>query len=669
MNLTMPPPISYPFYMDSPRLPFPMPWATNPYHFPVPVQQHLPRAYQSSMPLPPGSYPLPFVLRQQQPPLRAAPPPGKLLHPASPYSNTRYNHLKQSTSYVNRNRSMETSFHNQQMPTSYHHYPHSYRPSKTKSVSDFQQLSNAHSNHLPKAHSWHSLNPHNQFHRPNGTHPSSASSREQHFYRPKQNAPQRFPPPPPAAHPQHTCLRPSPYDEMPIIHNPIYQRSHSTSSRQSINQNLTGPQMNPPISPSISCSDSSRSSSSSSSSSAASHVSFQERFNGSLRTDPLLAAAMEDFQELRRTSSRSTSLTYVFPLRQFSMKRLIFFLCSAHRRDLSRDSLCSESTPHSMSRSRSHSQSSFTSLERLEIRHLIKALKTKGLRSLELPLSSPLSRSVPVPFTEQSISKPAANMSAGKHQKSSITEELDQKFAQLRSIDPNRDLIYVKPSLLHKQHNNTFPPLSTVRELLQKAQLQSAEDEKKPTDDSTTSPNPMKLKEEDAELTANKPEYAIPQKNPSVVHLRSHKKKDEQMRSFSFCKPMNDLVHETRPASMLNWFQSGLTNQLPATFQPNRMSNIDQNTDGRSLVKENIYASEIDVHVPFPDEKHYFHDPHLMAEYFSACKSSSKHASIFQEFSRLFSRSAHHHQHQAADEKCPRKSKYQKTNYRRCSIM
>lgn len=324
-----------------------------------------------------------------------------------------------------------------------------------------------------------------------------------------------------------------------------------------------------------------------------------------------------------------------------------------------------------MSRSRSHSQSSFTSLERLEIRHLIKALKSKGLQSLELPLPSSLSRSVPASSMEQSISKPSVNISAGKHQKSSITEELDQKFAQLRSIDPNRDLIYVKPSLLHKQHNNTFPPLPTVRELLQKAQMQSSENVKKPTDGSTSSPNPMKITEEeevDTELTATKPEYAVPKKNPSVVHLRSHKKKDEQMRSFSFCKPMNDLVHETRPASMLNWFQSGLSNPLPATFQPNRMSNIDQNTYGRSLVKENIYASEIDVHVPFPDEKHYFHDPHLMADYFSACKSSNKHASIFQEFSRLFSRSAHHH-HQAADEKCPRKSKCQKTNYRRCSIM
>jgi hypothetical protein len=307
-----------------------------------------------------------------------------------------------------------------------------------------------------------------------------------------------------------------------------------------------------------------------------------------------------------------------------------------------------------VSRSRSHSQSSFTSLERLEIRHLIKALKTKGLRSLDLPLSSPLSPSVPAPSVEQSTSKPLANMPIGKHQKSSITEELDQKFAQLRSVDPNRDLIYVKPSLLHKQ-NSTFPPLPTVKELSQRVQIQS-------TDDAISPLDPMK----DDELSANKHEYAVPKKNPSVVHLRANKKKDEQMRSFSFCKPMNDLVHETRPASMLNWLQCGLSNQLPATFQPNRMSNIDQNTYGRSLVKENIYASEIDVHVPFPDEKHYFHDPQLMADYFSACKSSNKHSSIFQEFSRLFSRSAHH---QAVDEKCPRKSKFQKANYRRCSIM
>ena len=285
----MPPPISYPFYMDSPRLPFPMPWATNPYRYPVPIQQHLPPAYQSSMP----SYPLPFVLRQQ--PLRAV-PPGKLLHSVSPYSNTRYNHLKQSTSHVNRHRSMETSLLTQQMCPSPHHY-HPHRPSKTKSVSDFHQLSNAHSNHLSKAHSWHSFDPPHQSHRPHSVHLASASYH-----------PQRYPPPPP--HAQQTCLRPSTYEEMPIIHNPVYQRSHSTSSRNSINQTPPGLQTNQPISPSISSSSSNDSSGSSSNgTSAASHVSFQERFNGSLRTDPLLAAAMEDFQELRRTSSRSTSIT------------------------------------------------------------------------------------------------------------------------------------------------------------------------------------------------------------------------------------------------------------------------------------------------------------------------------------------------------------------------
>ncbi|CAF4672984.1 unnamed protein product, partial [Rotaria magnacalcarata] len=68
-----------------------------------------------------------------------------------------------------------------------------------------------------------------------------------------------------------------------------------------------------------------------------------------------------------------------------------------HNRGLSRDSLCSESTHHSSSSSssttatsssssssssssisRCRSQSSFTSLERLEIRRLIKSLKKNG---------------------------------------------------------------------------------------------------------------------------------------------------------------------------------------------------------------------------------------------------------------------------------------------------
>ncbi len=39
-----------------------------------------------------------------------------------------------------------------------------------------------------------------------------------------------------------------------------------------------------------------------------SHSSLQQRLNGSLRNDPLISAAMEDYRELQRSSSQTTSL-------------------------------------------------------------------------------------------------------------------------------------------------------------------------------------------------------------------------------------------------------------------------------------------------------------------------------------------------------------------------
>jgi hypothetical protein len=49
--------------------------------------------------------------------------------------------------------------------------------------------------------------------------------------------------------------------------------------------------------------------SSSSSSSCSSRSSLQQRFNGSLRNDPLIISAMKDFRQLRRTPSHNSSLT------------------------------------------------------------------------------------------------------------------------------------------------------------------------------------------------------------------------------------------------------------------------------------------------------------------------------------------------------------------------
>jgi hypothetical protein len=144
---------------------------------------------------------------------------------------------------------------------------------------------------------------------------------------------------------------------------------------------------------------------------------------------------------------------------------LKFYFSSPRHRDLSRDSLCSDSTHRSsLSLSRSHSQSSFTSLERLEIRHLIKTLKTKGIQSLNNPIQlSPISP----PLFEQILPKQSSSIPIIKPKKSSITEELDREFNKLRSINPNEDLLLVKPSLIHKE-KKSFPPLPTFDELLHK---------------------------------------------------------------------------------------------------------------------------------------------------------------------------------------------------------
>jgi len=178
--------------------------------------------------------------------------------------------------------------------------------------------------------------------------------------------------------------------------------------------------------------------SSSSSSSNHSHSSLQQRLNGSLRNDPLIIAAMEDYRQLRGSSNQTTPLT-------------------PRRRDLSRDSLCSDSILHSSSSSSSNnnSQSSFTSLERSEIRQLIKTIKTKDTKSLNNPLqSSPIPPSISP--SEQSIATNShSSVSITRPRKSSITEELDREFNKLRVRAPNKELTYVTPSSICKRKKNT----------------------------------------------------------------------------------------------------------------------------------------------------------------------------------------------------------------------
>ena len=272
MNLTMSQPISYPFYMGPPRLPFSIPWTSNPYQFSTPSY--------------PTSYPMPFILSQQLPPQPRANPPPKPMPSYTSYTNTRYNHLKQSTSHVNRHRSMDVSLNSQRSAN----FNYQYRPMKTKSVSDFQQLSQQHSAQLLKAHSWHSMNHLHQL----NTNANSAPQNHSHHHR--QRSPKRKKKshrnhslsPKDKQLPEQGIVRISTYDEMPIIQNPVYK------------ENLPKPKKSTRIN---------SSQQSSSSSTTSSQSSFQKRLNGSLRQDPLLIAAMEDFRQLHRGSSQSTTLT------------------------------------------------------------------------------------------------------------------------------------------------------------------------------------------------------------------------------------------------------------------------------------------------------------------------------------------------------------------------
>ena len=291
MNIAIP----YPFYMDSSRHPFSVPWCSNPYRLPMPVQPHYPPVYQhppsrSSQPYPPA-----FALSQQRSNL-----PPRILHPATPYSNMRYNHLKQSTNHVNRHRSMDAPSHAQHYSVPCHH---EHRPSKTKSVSDFQQTLNPTLNALPKAHSWHCISP---GHQPNPLERLHIHPHDHHYHnhshhhshpQPSARQPQTKPRPP-----RDNLVRVSTSDSMPTMTNPVYQRRARSNSKR-----------NPPTisrQPYSSCSSSSSGSSGSGSGSESDVQSlFQKRFNGSLATDPSILAAMEDFRELRRTSSQSMSLT------------------------------------------------------------------------------------------------------------------------------------------------------------------------------------------------------------------------------------------------------------------------------------------------------------------------------------------------------------------------
>lgn len=227
---------------------------------------------------------------------------------------------------------------------------------------------------------------------------------------------------------------------------------------------------------------------SSTASSNTSYSSLQQRLNGSLRNDPLITAAMQDFQEhVRSSSTQNLSSSYVHFIVSETFSFFKFVLrFSLRDRTLSNDSLSSDSTIRSSRRSRNNSQSSFTSVERSEIRKLIKTVKTKGVKTLNVPL--PLAPvPIPVPPPEQLVTKSTESSArASRPRKSSLTEELDREFNRLRALDPDQELTYVTPSAVCKRKRSAertkpkSPPPPTFNELLRQVQLRPVEKATKP---------------------------------------------------------------------------------------------------------------------------------------------------------------------------------------------
>lgn len=139
-----------------------------------------------------------------------------------------------------------------------------------------------------------------------------------------------------------------------------------------------------------------------------------------------------------------------------------------------------------MSLARSHSQSSFTSLERSEIRELIKTVKTKSTQALDVPIPSN-TISVVVSSSEPStLTLPSSPVVIKKTKKSSLTEELDREFDKLRARDPDQELTNVIPSSMCKRKktlekpSEIVPPPPKFDELLRQVQLRHVNNSTKP---------------------------------------------------------------------------------------------------------------------------------------------------------------------------------------------
>ncbi|CAF1007236.1 unnamed protein product [Rotaria sordida] len=672
-------PLLYPFYMGTSRLPVSIPWSSGSFH--VSPSRHKRYLFPSQI----SQQFSPFIQSQQQQ------NPYPTIVPASPScSNRRYQHLKKLTTYHNRHpshRSVNIS------KKSYHNYgynepiyTHPYQPSKTKSVSDLKHMPQFTSIQMPKAHSWHTMmNNHRQTNlsvayaeemdltpkhrRKRSTKKHKRKHSQRHLsLSPKRNSSFLQQQKRSIQMPECGIVRISTLDEMPINNNNNNNDNNNQTNKRnnSINNDrlsMTGSLLNLSKRRKISKENNSiknrkinineetridLDTESSSSSSSSSYSSLQQRLNGSLRNDPLISAAMEDFQQLRRSSSQNTSMI-------------------SYNQNLSRDnSLSSNSTLHSSTISHNNSQSSFTSIERSEIRGLIKTIKTQSTTSI--PIS--------VPSSEQSIISNIQQLTTRKTKpkKSCVTEELDRKFNKLRALDPDQELTCVIPSSICKRKKTleksfeNIPSVPKLDELLRQVQLRPVNKlmrpksplKEKSRDDNYENPlscipvpqsSPIPTPE--IKIEEIKHDYAVPIKKteeklppplppppPSLCHF-------QPIRKFNLNKPkIFNNIPEKR--SKFNWLQYGLTNQMPTTFQPNLIVN-NHNEHGTNNVKENIYTSDIDIYIPSSTtdknddntlQTHLDNQTIVTDDYYSdfGTKQITISSSLIDDFSNLFTR-------------------------------
>lgn len=171
-----------------------------------------------------------------------------------------------------------------------------------------------------------------------------------------------------------------------------------------------------------------------------------------------------------------------------------------------------------------------------------------------------------------------------------------------------------------------------------------------------------------------KHEYAMPIKRTAPIKLPfAHVSHFQPTRKLGFKRQISNIFANKQSSYSpvaLNWPQCDLKNQMPSTFQPNPPVNS-LNESEKLSASENIYTTDVDIHVPSPiagkddDDnqiQHYLDNQTIVTDDYyidneiTTTTDPRVSLSLFDDFTNLFSRKNKH------------EIKFNKTN-QRCSIM